>query len=53
MRGVISIIIGLVMIVAGLSGKIVLKGTQSGMGYAALGAVVLVIGLVRLSRNRA
>jgi hypothetical protein len=50
MRGILSIIIGLVMVIGGLSGKLVLKGTQSGAALAAIGGVVLIIGLVRLLR---
>jgi hypothetical protein len=51
MRGIISIIIGAVMIIGGLSGKIVLRGTHSGGAAAAIGAVILLIGIVRLTRS--
>jgi hypothetical protein len=51
MRGVINIIIGAVMILGGLSGNLVLKGTQSGGGLAVVGAVLIVIGLFRLKAS--
>jgi hypothetical protein len=41
--GIISIILGLVMIVGGLTGTLTLRGTQSGTGLAVVGAVVLVV----------
>jgi len=40
----IKIIIGLVMIVGGLSGKLVLVGTQSGVALVVWGAVRLIRG---------
>jgi hypothetical protein len=45
MRGILSIIIGLVMIVGGLSGQLALKGTGSSYALAGVGLVLLVIGL--------
>ncbi len=48
MRGIINIIIGLVFIVGGLSGNLVLMGTHSGGALAAVGAVLIVIGVLRL-----
>ncbi|MGE0867303.1 MAG: hypothetical protein AB7P03_01985 [Kofleriaceae bacterium] len=45
-----SIVIGLVMVVGGLSGKLALKGTNSGGALAAIGAVLIVIGFVRIAR---
>jgi hypothetical protein len=48
MRGVISIIIGIVFIVGGLSGRLVLMGTQSGAALAAVGVVILCVGFFRL-----
>lgn len=47
-----KIIIGLVMIVGGLSGKLVLIGTNSGMALAALGGVFVVWGIVRIARAK-
>jgi hypothetical protein len=51
MRGVLNIIIGLVMVIGGLSGNLVLKGTQSGGALAAIGAFVILLGLYRLTRT--
>lgn len=48
----IKIIIGLVFIVGGLSGKLVLIGTNSGVALAGFGAVLVVWGAVRLIRRR-
>jgi len=51
MRGIISIVIGVVFIVCGLTGRLVLIGTHSGNGLAVLGGVLVVIGLVRLAKR--
>jgi hypothetical protein len=48
----ISIIIGIVMIVGGLSGKLVLIGTQSGAALAVLGAVLVVWGIFKMVRRK-
>jgi hypothetical protein len=48
MRGIISIVIGAIMVIGGLSGKIVLRGTQSGGAAAAIGGVLIIIGIARL-----
>jgi hypothetical protein len=53
MRGIINIIIGVVFIIGGLSGKLVLLGTQSGMGLAAVGGGLILLGLYRMSRSGA
>jgi hypothetical protein len=52
MRGIISVILGLVMIVGGLSGNLVLRGTDNGPALAALGGVILVIGIIRIVKAR-
>jgi hypothetical protein len=52
MRGIINIIIGLVMLIGGLSGNLVLKGTQSGGALAAIGVLLILIGLFRLTRTQ-
>jgi hypothetical protein len=51
MRGIISVVLGLVMIVGGLTGKLALRGTDSGPALAALGGVVLLIGIVRIVKR--
>lgn len=48
MRGVINIIIGLIFIAGGLSGKLVLMGTHSGPALAVLGVVLLILGVFRM-----
>jgi hypothetical protein len=48
MRGIINIIIGLVFIVGGLTGNMSLRGTHSGPALAAVGAVLVVMGIFRL-----
>jgi hypothetical protein len=51
MRGIVNILIGGVFIVGGLSGKMVMRGTGSGMALAAIGGVLVLVGLYRLSRT--
>ena len=48
----IKIIIGLVMVIGGLSGKLVLVGTHSGIALAVLGAVMIVWGIARVMAGR-
>lgn len=48
----VKIIIGIVMIVGGLSGKLVLVGTQSGLALAGLGVVLVVWGIARMASRR-
>ena len=51
MRGIISIVIGLVFIVGGLSGKMVMRGTESGYALAAIGIVFIGLGIYRMTRK--
>ena len=51
MRGVVNLIIGGVMLVGGLSGKLVLKGTQSGGALAAIGGVLICVGIYRMTKS--
>jgi predicted phage tail protein len=48
----IKIIIGVVFIIGGLSGNLVLIGTNSGGALAALGAVMVVWGIVNMVRRK-
>lgn len=48
----VKIIIGLIMIVGGLSGRLVLVGTNSGGALAALGAGLLIWGIINLTKSR-
>lgn len=47
-----NILIGIVFIVGGLSGKLALIGTNSGEALAALGAGLLIWGVVQMVRAR-
>jgi hypothetical protein len=49
MRGIFNLIIGGIMIVGGLSGKLVLKGTSSGGALAVIGVILAGIGIYRLT----
>jgi hypothetical protein len=51
-RGIFNLIIGGVMIVGGLSGQLVLKGTSSGGALAAIGAFLVGLGIYRISQNK-
>jgi hypothetical protein len=51
MRGIVSIIIGLVFIVGGLSGKMVMRGTESGYGLAVIGVGLIGLGIFRMTRK--
>ncbi len=53
MRGILNIIVGVVMIFGGLSGELVLKGTDSGGALAVLGLVVLGFGFFQIFRGPA
>jgi hypothetical protein len=46
---VINIIIGLVMVIGGLSGKLALKGTHSGGALAVLGGALIAWGVLRMT----
>jgi hypothetical protein len=48
----ISIIIGIIMIIGGLSGKLVLLGTNSGVALAVLGVVLVIWGIVKIVRQK-
>jgi len=48
----INIIIGIIFIVGGLSGKIALRGTGSGIALAVIGAGLVVWGIVQMARAR-
>jgi hypothetical protein len=51
MRGIISIIIGIIFIAGGLSGNLTLVGTHNGKGLAVAGGVMILIGIIRLARG--
>lgn len=45
---VINIVLGLIMLIGGLSGRMVLIGTSSGMALAVFGAILIAWGGYRL-----
>ena len=47
-----NIVIGIILVIGGLSGKLVLWGTGSGLALAGLGAVLVVWGVVQVIRRR-
>jgi hypothetical protein len=47
-----NILIGIVFIVGGLSGKLALKGTSSGPALAAVGGVLVLLGIYRIAKNK-
>ena len=58
MGSILNVILGLVMIVGGLGGRLALRGTQSGAGLAAVGvfrsqapASIVAFGTIRLARR--
>jgi hypothetical protein len=51
MRGILNIIVGIVFMIGGMSGKLVMIGTDSGVGLAVVGGVLLVLGLFRLANS--
>jgi hypothetical protein len=50
-RGIISIVIGLVFIIGGLSGKLSLRFTDSGYALAAVGVLFIGLGIYRLVKK--
>jgi hypothetical protein len=51
MRGIINIVLGAIMVIGGLSGQLVMRGTESGVALAVIGGALIVFGLFRL-RNQ-
>jgi len=51
MRGILNIIIGIVFIVGGMSGTLVMKGTQSGGALAVLGVFLVIFGIYRMMKT--
>ncbi len=47
-----KIIIGVIMIIGGLSGKLVLIGTQSGTALAVVGVAMVIWGIARIMKSR-
>jgi hypothetical protein len=51
MRGIVNIILGVVFIIGGLSGRLVLIGTNSGPLLAIFGLFLVGLGIYRMSRS--
>jgi hypothetical protein len=52
MGGILNIIIGIALIVGGLSGHRALIGTNSGGALAVIGACLIGLGIFRIARSR-
>jgi hypothetical protein len=52
MGAIINIVIGVGLVIAGLSGGLVLRGTNSGPLLALLGAAIAAWGIFQLARRR-
>jgi len=52
MSGIVNVIVGVLMIAAGLSGKFVLIGTHSGLALTVIGAIVAGLGVYRMIQGR-
>jgi hypothetical protein len=50
MRGILNIVIGIVFVIGGLSGGMVMRGTQSGGAIAAVGGFLILLGIFRMAR---
>ncbi len=48
MRGIFNIIVGIVFVIGGMSGELVMKGTESGVALAILGLFLIGLGAYRL-----
>ena len=51
MRGIVSIIIGLVFIVGGLTGQLALRGPESGPLLALVGVGLIGLGIYRIVKK--
>jgi len=51
-RGIVNVIIGLLLVVGGLSGKFVLLGTNSSVLLAIFGGAIAGLGVYRLVKGR-
>ena len=49
----VKIIMGVIFIIGGLSGKLVLIGTNSGVALAVFGVVLIIWGVARMASRRA
>ena len=47
-----NIVIGIAFVIGGLSGKLALRGTESGPALAVLGGMLAIWGIVQVVRSR-
>ena len=47
-----NIVVGLIFLVGGLSGKLAIRGTDSSVGASILGGVLIVWGIVQMVRAK-
>jgi hypothetical protein len=52
MRGVINIVIGVIFVIGGLTGRLALIGTNSGPAIAVVGALLIAFGVYRMVASR-
>jgi hypothetical protein len=52
MSGLVNIIFGLIFIIGGLTGKLTMRGTQSGHALAVVGVVLLGLGVYRMASKK-
>jgi len=52
MRGVINIIIGIIFIIGGLSGRLTLIGTHNGPALAVVGVILVAFGIYRMVASK-
>jgi len=48
----VRIVLGVIFVIGGLSGRLALIGTNSGPALAVVGGVMIILGLVQLVRRR-
>ena len=51
MRGIISIVLGLIFIIGGLTGKLQLRFTDSGYALAGVGLCFIALGIYRITKR--
>jgi hypothetical protein len=51
MRGIISIVFGLIFIIGGLTGKLHLRFTDSGYALAGVGVLFIGLGIYRIAKR--
>ena len=47
-----NIVLGIIFIIGGLSGKLALIGTQSGTALAVVGVILMIWGIIQLKGSR-